>query len=95
MNTSMQGTTAVQWVDSSRSIGQPREQVPCANLDDPQDLDLYAYVRNNPVTWVDVDERQKPLPVLLYPVVPYPHGYASPYPGPRNAAGRISREEAC
>jgi RHS repeat-associated protein len=31
------------------------EPVPYANLDDPQSLNLYAYVRNNPLARVDVD----------------------------------------
>jgi RHS repeat-associated protein len=31
------------------------EPVPYANLDDPQSLNLYAYVRNNPLTRVDAD----------------------------------------
>jgi hypothetical protein len=31
------------------------EPVPYADLDDPQSLNLYAYVRNNPLTKVDAD----------------------------------------
>ena len=32
-----------------------QEPIPYANIDDPQSLTLYAYVRNNPITRVDVD----------------------------------------
>jgi hypothetical protein len=31
------------------------EPVPYAQLDDPQSLDLYAYVQNNPLSRVDAD----------------------------------------
>ena len=31
------------------------EPVPYAQLDDPQSLNLYSYVRNNPLTRVDAD----------------------------------------
>jgi RHS repeat-associated protein len=32
-----------------------RDPVPYSDLDDPQSLNLYSYVRNNPLTRVDAD----------------------------------------
>jgi hypothetical protein len=44
-------STQVQWAVSYRRIGQPKlAPVPYAKLDDPQSLNLYAYVRNNPLS---------------------------------------------
>ncbi len=36
------------------------EPVPYAKLDDPQSLNLYAYVRNNPMSRVDADGHRDP-----------------------------------
>ncbi|HXN46663.1 MAG TPA: RHS repeat-associated core domain-containing protein, partial [Bryobacteraceae bacterium] len=38
------------------------QAVPYAALDDPQSLNLYAYVRNNPLRTADVDGHQEPPP---------------------------------
>jgi RHS repeat-associated protein len=38
------------------------QPVPYAALDDPQSLNLYAYVRNNPLRTADVDGHQEPPP---------------------------------
>ena len=37
------------------------EPVPYAQMDDPQTLNLYSYVRNNPLTRVDMDGHDPPL----------------------------------
>jgi RHS repeat-associated protein len=36
------------------------EPVPYAKMDDPQSLNLYTYVRNNPLTRMDIDGHQEP-----------------------------------
>ena len=52
------------------------EPVPYAKMDDPQSLNLYAYVRNNPLTRVDADGHDGPdcgcpaLPQLQMPQLP-------------------------
>jgi hypothetical protein len=65
------------------------DPVPYAQLDDPQSLNLYAYVRNNPLTRVDADGHDgccdfpisieepgiPPLPNPFHPLVPYPDEY--------------------
>jgi RHS repeat-associated protein len=53
------------------------EPIPYTKLNDPQSLNLYAYVRNNPLTRVDVDGHQAALP-LPVPVVPPPPAYQLP-----------------
>lgn len=66
------------------------DPVPYADLDDPQSLNLYAYVRNNPVVHVDADGHDdgpfstsfEPtdgpacLPNPFHPIVPYPAKYS-------------------
>ncbi len=67
------------------------DPVPYAKLDDPQSLNLYAYVENNPLTRVDADGHDgdgccditispeepglPPLPNPFHPLVPYPDEY--------------------
>jgi RHS repeat-associated protein len=67
------------------------DPVPYAQLDDPQSLNLYSYVRNNPLTRVDADGHDgdgccdfpisieepgiPPLPNPFHPLVPYPEKY--------------------
>lgn len=64
------------------------EPVPYAVLDDPQSLNLYTYVRNNPLARTDPDGHccdgiafpsegpgAPPLPNPLHPLVPYPDKY--------------------
>ena len=67
------------------------EPVPYANLDDPQSLNLYAYVENNPLARADADGHEgdgccdfslpidgplmPPLPDPFHPLVPYPDEY--------------------
>ena len=62
------------------------EPVPYAKLDDPQSLNLYAYVTNNPLSRVDADGHQQggvitmdgipiPLPNPAHPIVRYSQGY--------------------
>jgi len=41
------------------------EPVPYAKLDDPQSLNLYAYVRNNPLARTDPDGHQEPQPPTI------------------------------
>jgi RHS repeat-associated protein len=41
------------------------DPVPYAKLDDPQSLNLYAYVRNNPLSRTDVDGHQEPQPPTI------------------------------
>ena len=41
------------------------EPVPYAQLDDPQSLNLYSYVRNNPLARVDADGHDGDGPGLL------------------------------
>jgi RHS repeat-associated protein len=67
------------------------EPVPYAQLDDPQSLNLYAYVRNNPLTRVDEDGHDgccdfsipvvesgpmPPLPNPAHPITPYSDEYS-------------------
>jgi RHS repeat-associated protein len=66
------------------------DPVPYADLDDPQSLNLYAYVRNNPLTRVDADGHDgccdfsipveggglmPPLPNPVHPLTPYSEDY--------------------
>ncbi|MGA7241148.1 MAG: RHS repeat-associated core domain-containing protein [Bryobacteraceae bacterium] len=67
------------------------EPVPYAQLGDPQSLDLYAYVGNNPIVHVDADGHagddccdisispgeagMPPLPNPFKPIIPYPEKY--------------------
>jgi len=66
------------------------EPVPYAQLDDPQSLNLYAYVRNNPLTRVDADGHDgccdfsipvaeggvmPPIPDYRHPITPYSDEY--------------------
>lgn len=46
--------TAPDWAEKA-------EPVPYAKLDDPQTLNLYAYVRNNPVSEIDEDGHESPI----------------------------------
>ena len=44
------------------------EAVPYAKLDDPQSLNLYSYVGNNPLSRVDKDGHQEAIPTPLGPL---------------------------
>ena len=47
---------AARWAGSCRPTGAPKEEpVPYAKLDDPQTLNLYSYVQNNPLTRADAN----------------------------------------
>ena len=61
---SMGRWTSPDWADKP-------EAVPYSSLSDPQSLNLYSYVRNNPVSSVDADGHdvdQKPTNYVYYPV---------------------------
>ena len=63
------------------------EPVPYAKMDDPQSLNLYAYVRNNPLTSVDLDGHQSPCggsgqPPCSPPQPPTPPSPQPPAPKP-------------
>jgi len=47
-----------RWMSPDWSIKQ--EPVPYAKLDDPQSLNLYSYVSNNPLSGIDLDGHQSP-----------------------------------
>ena len=53
--TSGPGTTQVQWAGSCRRTGSENQAGPVRELDNPQTLNLYAYVRNNPLGGVDAN----------------------------------------
>jgi len=58
------------------------EPVPYSKLDDPQTLNLYSYVRSNPMSWVDADGHFFPSPA-------YAHGMSAE----EDCSG--GRDEAC
>jgi RHS repeat-associated protein len=50
------------------------DPIPYAKLDDPQSLNLYAYVRNNPLTRVDADGHTDPEKPPIPQIQPAPGG---------------------
>jgi hypothetical protein len=52
----VQGITRLRWGDSCPRTGaQKQEPVPYSKLDNPQTLNLYSYVQNNPLSNLDDD----------------------------------------
>jgi len=52
------GSTMGRWL--SPDWGEKPMAIPYAQYDDPQSLNLYGYVRNNPITGIDADGHEIP-----------------------------------
>jgi hypothetical protein len=75
--TSGLGTTEAQWADGCRPIGA-RKRRPYAKLDNPQSLNLYSYVFNNPISHLD-DDGHEVITVQLRAYIP--QASVGPYRG--------------